>query len=203
MSIQLKNITTKRDKQIHNGISVEFVNEINVITGESGSGKTTLLRIILGLDKPDSGDVYFNDLTLNETNISKIRKDISWIPQKISGLDGITLIDLLIDLEVNPEEYFSEAKEFNLDFEGEKKLDELSVGEMQRAMIIVSILQKRNIFLADEPSSALDSENKLKLIDHLKKHKGIVICVSHDQDIINSASKIWELKNGELNASNN
>lgn len=202
MKIQLQNITTKKDKLIHDNLSVSFSAGFNVITGDSGTGKTTLLRIILGLEKPDSGKVEFLD---NDGNIISQQngEKFSWIPQKLIGTSGLTLSEFLEDLNIPWETFLSESKQFYLNFYSDKSIEDTSEGEMQRILITIARIQNRPILIADEPSSALDSENRKRLIEFLKNYNGTVICVSHEDEFINSAHKVFNLSNGAINESHN
>ena len=79
--IRIENINKQfRKLQALSGINVQF-NKGQVISliGPNGSGKTTLLKAILGLVKPDSGKIYFNDVPINES--VSYRKDIGYMPQ--------------------------------------------------------------------------------------------------------------------------
>lgn len=72
-------------KNLFSNFSFEIPdNSFVSIIGESGKGKTTLLNLLLGFEKPFSGEIIFDNLLLNNDNVSSIRKEIAWLPQNFN-----------------------------------------------------------------------------------------------------------------------
>lgn len=167
-----------------------------LITGQSGLGKSTLFKILLGFVKPNTGSIYFKGKLVSEYEITKIRKQISYVPQNTDIGDG-KVKDIINDIfqirrnkdiiwqsDLQPILDYFELKQNVLN----KKFETLSGGEKQRISIIISILLHRNIFLLDEITSELDNAMKLKVTNYfLNEDEWTVLIISHDL--------VWKRKN--------
>ena len=195
MLIQIKNInkTFKTEKK-----EVKALEDINLkvdsgkfvcLLGPSGCGKTTLLRLIGGLDKTDSGEIFEND-----NIISGPSKDRGFVFQQYSLFPWLNVLDnVMFGLELNnisKEENIRRAKIY-LDSVGLGGFEnnyphELSGGMKQRVAIVRTLVNKTKVLLMDEPFSALDMQNRHKLQEELiriwKKTKKTIIFVTHDVD---------------------
>lgn len=160
------------------------------ILGKSGLGKSSFLKLILGFISPQSGQILFNNIPVNERTIWDIRKKISFVDQDVSLGKG-RVIDWLhgvFNFKANdsvgfPREKLKQLCEyFELTPEDlHKNIDDLSGGEKQRLAIIVSVLLKRELFLFDEVTSSLDADLKAKTADYFVGDKErTVIVISHD-----------------------
>ena len=160
------------------------------IIGESGCGKTTLLHILAGLEKDYQGHVY-----LQGQNIDKIKDYqkyiISFIYQNdclfefLSVYDNCILFNKIKNISYQKEEVDDLLKLFHLEKEKDKKGKDLSGGQKQRVAIIRSLLTKCPIIFCDEPTAALNKEQKLLIYQYLRTYsqKHLIIIVSHDQMI--------------------
>lgn len=159
-----------------------------IIQGESGTGKSTLLNMLAGFDSFDSGEVSI------DSNLATIFQNYELIPQ-LNVKDNIFLSRNLT------EENLLLLKKLNIDDLLEHYPDELSGGQKQRVGIARAFLLEPNIILCDEPTEALDIDNKIIVMDLLKqmaKHK-IVIVASHDQKMIDGyADEVFRLKDHKL-----
>lgn len=200
--------------------------EIFAIVGESGSGKSlTALSVLNLLDKNNgfeiNGEVRFKDndiLNLKEAKLRKIRgKEIAMIFQDpMTSLNPLHTIykqlreAILLHKKLSEEKIkqkiLSILSEVELDLLKDR-LDaypyELSGGQRQRLMIAMALINKPQILIADEPTTALDVTVQLeilKLIEKLKKSYGLtVILITHDLTIVqNIADKVLVLKKGDL-----
>ncbi len=193
--IKFKNISLCYDgKKIINNLSFEIDKGDKVVFyGKSGSGKSSLFNLLLGFVEPDSGEIIFQDKRINEKNIWDIRKKIAFIDQDVS-LGSIRIVELfnfVSRLKVNAKLDF-DRKEIGfllsyfelgngIDEIMNKETGELSGGERQRLALVISILLKRDVFLLDEVTSALDSELKKKVVDYFIGEKAVTCLVSsHD-----------------------
>ena len=144
--------------------------------GESGAGKSTLLNILGTLDNPDSGDIFINDINLNDCNdFSDIRNNhLGFIFQfhnlipELNVIENISVPALISGKKVDQDfldtlfEYFgllNKKDSFPLDLSG---------GEKQRVSVMRAVINKPSIIIADEPTGNLDSNNATKLIDLFK-----------------------------------
>ncbi|KAG9510373.1 ATP-binding cassette sub-family E member 1 [Fragariocoptes setiger] len=150
--------------------------EIIVMLGENGTGKTTFIRMLAGALKPDSGDSELP--TLN----------ISYKPQKISPKSQKTVKELLMekisDLFRHPQFQTDVVKPLQIDQILDQNVADLSGGELQRVALVLCLGKPADVYLIDEPSAYLDSEQRLvaaKVIKRFLLHsKKTGFVVEHD-----------------------
>ena len=195
-------------------ISISERDAIGVI-GSSGSGKTTLLQIIAGLEFPDKGNIFFNDINLLSGNA----KNFNLMRSKLFGY-AYQFHYLLDDLTVyeNCNLVFKIAKSINID-ENSKKimqtLDELGIaalqnnypymlsgGERQRVAIARAVVHEPKFVLMDEPTGNLDQENA-EIIQNLtiklaKDHNIGIVVATHDLNYAGKLDKVFRIENGDL-----
>jgi putative ABC transport system ATP-binding protein len=193
------NLTTKKKETIS-------------IVGESGSGKTSLIMLIGGLEKANSGKIFFqnHEITkLSEDEVSKIRrKNIGIIFQSFYLIPNYTAVEnVALTLELNkfnnPEK---EAKllldRFGLNHRFNNLPSQLSGGEQQRVAIARAIAMKPELILADEPTGNLDTENSLMISDilfnYVKEEGSSLIMVTHDPKLANKAKRKIKIKDGKI-----
>ncbi|MGL5057137.1 MAG: ABC transporter ATP-binding protein [Fusobacteriaceae bacterium] len=161
-----------------------------ILSAPSGSGKTTLLKLILGFNKPNSGEIWVEEEKLDELSVDKIRKKIGYLSQKMSFRNLVVkeVIDEILGYKSNREIIFEEKKmEEILEYlKLDKKIifqemNDLSGGEKQRIGFLIAILMDREIWIFDEITSSLDKELKELVIDYILKSEKTVIMVSHDK----------------------
>jgi putative ABC transport system permease protein len=184
-----------------------------IISGTSGCGKTTLLNILGGLDKPTSGEVYFE----NERIDNKDEKwwdafrgnNIGFIYQDFNTLDDMTVaynISLPLILHgVNKSEANEKtekvSKELGIDKILNKKCSKLSGGQKQRVAIARALITGNRVILADEPTGNLDEENSIKVFEILKdiSKNHLVIVVTHDYTLGKRfADKVIKIAYGQV-----
>jgi len=177
----------------------EFVS----IVGKSGAGKTTLLYLILGLELPTSGDVYFGDVNLGSADSSKIqeiRRKIGVIHQDYKLLPKKTVYEnvaYIMQVEGKENEEIEREVPKVLEVIGlENKINnfphELSGGEKQRLAIARALVNQPDIIIADEPTGNLDPYNTYEVISLLRKinQSGkTIILATHDREVINKLGK--------------
>lgn len=183
-------------------------NEYVCITGESGAGKTTLLNLIGLLDKPDCGEVSINDKThFTPREILKMRRNfLGYIFQDYLLMNDKTVQEN-INISKNILKYENgkqDEKDINEIMERvrldsaylNKKVYQLSGGEQQKVAIARMLLKPYELVLADEPTGNLDYKNKNEIIEifkEIKKNKKTIICVTHDNDVADSADRVINL----------
>jgi phospholipid/cholesterol/gamma-HCH transport system ATP-binding protein len=183
-------------KVIHQGVSFQLMKgEILGLFGGSGTGKSVILRSIIGLEKPDRGEIIFEnqDITrLSERKLIGIRTKIAYVFQNGALFDSLSVEDNL-SYPLREHTNLSEAQILEkvnqmldlIDMKGSNRLfpNELSGGMQKRAGLARAIILKPQIILFDEPTAGLDPVNTKRLLDNLKKLKetGITgIFVTHD-----------------------
>lgn len=190
--ISFKNISIKFNNKIvlNNFNLVVNPGEKILISGVSGKGKTTLLKLLLGFSTPNSGNIFVDNLELNEQNINIIRNKIGYMPQSTPFLN--VKIEKLIHTIFNFKEnlktkldmdiLIKTLKEFNLDSSIlSKNINQLSGGEKQRLAFVIIILLDRKIWILDEITSSLDQDMKEKVTNYILNTNKTVILVSHDK----------------------
>lgn len=199
--------------QVLRGINLEIVeNKISVIIGASGAGKSTLLHLLSGLDRPDSGEVIFNNrniYSLNDNKLAQFRNNtLGFVFQFHHLLNEFTAaenvaIPLLIK-GVSLKSAMKRAEEL-LDSVGLKdrlthKPAELSGGEQQRISVARALANNPSIIFADEPTGNLDSANG-KIINDIflelrDKYNKTFIIVTHNAELVKLADYVYEIKDG-------
>ena len=217
-TIKLKNINFKYSKK---GISIlkNIYLKINKgemigIVGGSGSGKTTLIDIILGLHKPDSGEIIIDDLVIKDYKIKNLIKGIGYVPQNIFLIDDTIKNNIALGIppdKINDEYLFSAIKNAQLDNfindlpsgvetkVGEKGI-QISGGQIQRIGIARALYNQPEILILDEATSALDNKTERNFIDSIEilKKKQTIIMIAHRMTSLKNCDKIFELDSGVL-----
>jgi len=159
------------------------------VVGPSGSGKSTLLRLLNRLADPDGGTVSYRGRPLGEYDPLTLRREVSLVPQLPALLDGTVGSNLrfaagLASVELDAGRCLGHAG-LTSGF-AERDVEELSVGEQQRAMLARSLAQEPRVLLLDEPTSALDpvarDEVEATLIRLRQELEISLIVVSHDPE---------------------
>lgn len=193
-------------------MSVE-VGEMKVILGGSGSGKSTLLKMILGLIRPDSGQIYIGDqeiTKLKENDLMPLRARIGMVFQEGALFDSLTVAEnvsfRLREQRLKPEEEIRETVLRTLGFVGlEKAADrmpsELSGGMKRRVAIARALVGDPQIMLYDEPTAGLDpitSRTICELMMLLRDIKDVTsIFVTHDLNAAHAIATETAVQEGE------
>jgi putative ABC transport system ATP-binding protein len=185
-------------------------NKITCIVGESGSGKTTLLKLFNKLISPDKGKIKYMDKNLRDFDSVKLRREVVMLPQSPAIYEGSVKDNLLIGLKFSEKEEVTQEdslmkilKEVSLNKNLQDNAEKMSGGEQQRLALGRIILLDPNVYLLDEPSSALDEETEYlvieKMVDHVRKNKKTLIMVTHTKRIAEEfADNIVEVKKGKI-----
>ena len=201
--------------EVFSNLNLEIYQGTNIgLTGKSGSGKSTFLQIVASLDKPTSGDIFFNQNKLNHMkndDLSKLRlENFGFVYQFHHLLEDMTILENVL----LPNQYNKSEKKFNKD-EIYNLLEivglsdrlhhlpwKLSGGEKQRAAIVRAIVNKPNFLFLDEPTGNLDEFNAKSIQDLLinlsKDLKFSLITSSHDIEFIKMMDLKYEIIDGDL-----
>src|SRR5699024_6756973 len=138
--------------------------------GQSGSGKSTLLRLLNNLISPDAGKIHYQDESLHKIDPVLLRRKITMVAQTPVIFDGTVRDNLLIGLRFSEKEPVTDQimvrmlKTMKLDKKLETDAADLSGGEKQRLALARVMLLDAEVFLLDEPSSALDDTTAKEVI---------------------------------------
>lgn len=177
----------------------EFVS----IVGKSGAGKTTLTRLLLGLEEPTSGQIFFENTDIHTTNLSQlqsIRRKIGVVYQDYKLLPMKTVYEnVAYIMEVEGKENSEITSEVPkiLEVIGLKEKvnnfpKELSGGEQQRLAVARALVNHPNLIVADEPTGNLDPYNTyevISLLEKVNKTGKTVILLTHDREVVNKLGK--------------
>jgi len=201
-NVSYKNILNIRELNIPS-------HKVTCIVGQSGSGKTTLLRLLNKIISYDEGEILYNDKSLRTIDSIKLRREVIMLPQIPVMFNGNVKENLLIGIKFSekplvPDEILYEILEFvQLDKELSESVEKLSGGEKQKLCLARALLLNPEVFLLDEPSSALDEDTEhliiSSLVEYTKKNNKTLIMVTHSKKIAkNFSDNIIEIKNGSL-----
>jgi putative ABC transport system ATP-binding protein len=181
-------------------------NENLLIIGESGVGKTTLMHLLAGLLKSNSGSIKLFDKELSQLSSHKLDKfrknNIGIVFQRPHFVNSLTVKENLqlaqyIANKKDNNRIENILKNLNIFDKSNKKTNQLSQGEKQRASIALAIVNSPKLILADEPTSSLDDNNCLKVIKLLKKQAtdfgAQLIVITHDSRLKKHFKKSIEL----------
>ena len=187
--------------------------EFVAVMGPSGSGKTTLLNILASLDQPTSGNVLLegqNFKDIPEKNIAQFRRDnLGFVFQDFNLLDTFSLKDnilLPLVLSQTPIKEMEQrlkpiAAMLHIEDLLEKYPYEVSGGEKQRAAVARAVITEPKIFLADEPTGALDSKsstNLLQIFRALNDAGKTILMVTHSSMAASYAKRVLFIKDGSI-----
>lgn len=210
--LELKNISYTVDdgKGIIKNLSLKIDDQkFIVITGPNGGGKSTLAKIIAGIVKPTSGQIFFDGQDITDFGITeRARLGISFAFQQPVRFKGVTVRDL-INLASGQQlstaaacEYLSEVGLCARDYINREVNASLSGGELKRIEIATVMARKTKLSIFDEPEAGIDLWSFKNLIDVFEKMhdeiKGSIIIISHQERILNIADEIIVIGNGEL-----
>ena len=168
--LQLKNINKRfGSKTVAQDINLNVeAGEILAVLGRSGCGKSTLLKTIVGLVRPDSGEVWLNgdnitDMPSEKRNISLMFQDYALLPH-LTALDNVGFglkMRRLPKAEIE-EQSMQALRDIGLEHEAQRKPESLSGGEQQRLALARALITRPSLLLLDEAFSSLDT--------HLRRH---------------------------------
>lgn len=190
LALKLQNISFSYDGAV--SVLTDFnmkaeKNKITLIEGESGKGKSTIIKLILGLYQVSDGHILFNQDCSTVAYVpqeAQLYRDT--IYENIScGSENATKEDVYIAAKQAGVDEFVKGLEEGYDTILNDDGDKLSGGQKQRISLARALVKKSNILLLDEVTSALDKENRDKLletIEHLKQYCSIIF-ITHDKSI--------------------
>jgi putative ABC transport system ATP-binding protein len=182
------------------------------ILGPSGSGKTTLLGLCAGLDRPTSGSVLLNGITLGEAGEderARIRNEhVGFVFQNFQLIPTLTALEnVTVPMELRGDRT---ARDLGLELLRRVGLAErvdhypaqLSGGEQQRVALARAFINRPKVLFADEPTGNLDAETSAGVVEimlELNRSAGTaLVLVTHDPDVAGLTERTIRLRNGEM-----
>lgn len=192
-------------------VSLEIpAGSFTAITGPSGSGKTTVADLVMGLLRPQEGQVYIDDLPLATVDITRWRRMIGYVPQETLLLHDTVMRNVTLgasDLgEKDVEDALRAAGAWSFvtslpqgthTLVGERG-SKLSGGQRQRIAIARALVHKPSLLVLDEATSGLDPESEKRICDTLRELRGTltILAISHQPALVNAADRVYRLNNG-------
>ncbi len=180
------------------------------VTGPNGGGKSTLAKLIVGIEKPTGGRIFFNGEDITEKSITeRANMGISFAfqqPVRFKGLDVFDLIRLASNKKISVSEackYLSEVGLCARDYNNREVNSSLSGGELKRIEIATVLARGTKLSLFDEPEAGIDLwsfQNLIKVFENMQKKNlgGTIMVISHQERILNIADEIIVVANGQV-----
>ncbi len=209
--LELKNICFERNgKKILDNININIdENKFIVFTGPNGSGKSTLVKIIIGIEKPDKGQIIYKRQDITNMSIDERAKlGIGFafqLPVKFKGITVFDLIRLSAGKEINKKDACDILASVGLcakEYVDREVNSSLSGGELKRIEIATVVARNSELTIFDEPEAGIDLwsfTSLIKVFENIRKTiKGTTIIISHQERIINIADEIILINNGKI-----
>lgn len=177
------------------------------LIGCNGAGKSTLMKVLLGL-LPHEGTITVGDLELNKKNLEEVRRKLGFVLQDSDN--QMFMPTVYEDMMFGPLNYGhskeeAEARvdqvleELNLTYLKHKYNHKISGGEKRMAAIATILTMRPKVMLMDEPSTALDPENRRRVINAINKLDITKVIASHDLDmILDTCERVILMHDGEI-----
>ena len=209
--LELKDVCFARDgKQILDHVNLKIDDKkFVVITGPNGGGKSTIAKMIMGIEKPDSGKIYFNGEDITEKSISeRANMGIGFAFQQPVRFKGITVGDLM-ELSVGRKIKFSENCDIlssvglcSKDYIKREINSSLSGGELKRIEIATVVARGTSLSIFDEPEAGIDLwsfNNLIEVFENMSKTvQGSIVIISHQERILNIADEVFLIEKGKV-----
>jgi len=185
---------------------------ITAVVGPSGAGKTTVADLVIGLLRPQKGEVWIDDLPLAQVDLRSWRRMIGYVPQETLLLHDTVFINVTLgDRDICPAdvekalraagawEFVSALPKGVDDVVGERG-HMLSGGQRQRIAIARALVHKPKLLILDEATTALDPENEAAICATLRKLRGeiTILAISHQPAVLEVADQAYRLEDAAL-----
>lgn len=190
-----------------------FPQEIHVLLGENGAGKTTLMNVLYGFYKPDSGVIFVDNKPVRmRSPVDAQSLGIGMVFQHFSLIEIFTVLEnfaigrraegmrlKLSELEAKVKEA---EQQYNMQVDVNRKVEELSIAEKQKAEILKILVRGARILILDEPTSMLtpqETEALFKNLNTLKKQGKCIVLITHKlYEILEVADRVTVLRKGRV-----
>ena len=211
-AIRLNQITFAYDNKpvLSNASFIFPAGVITAIVGPSGSGKTTVADLVIGLLRPNQGEIWIDDLALGQIDLQKWRRLIGYVPQESWLLHDTVLNNVTLgDPELTNEDAigalkaagaweFVEVMPQGINSTVGERGYKISGGQRQRIAIARALVHKPKLLILDEATTALDPDNEIAICDTLSQLRGqlTILAISHQPAVLEVADRAYRLQNG-------
>jgi len=213
-SISLKDVSFRYGENVVlGGIDLTIPKgKFTAVVGPSGAGKTTIVDLIVGLIRPNSGEVWMDDVPLGDVDFHAWREKIGYVPQETILFHDTLLANVTLDqpgFTVSDAEtalkaagawgFISGMPEGLYTTAGERG-GKLSGGQRQRIAIARALIRGPELLILDEPTTALDPSTEAEICETLRKLSGSVtiFAISHQRAIMESADVVYRIEDGTV-----
>ena len=216
--IEMKNITKEFPGVVANdNVSIDIKEgEIHAIVGENGAGKSTLMKILYGLYKPDSGQIYFKGNPVEiKSPLDAIRLGIGMVHQHFMLVPSFTVAEnIVLGVEPRRRRIFTDynravkmteelSEEYGLKVDPHARVESLSVGIQQRIEILKVLHKGADIIILDEPTAVLtpqETEELFRVIRRLvdKLGKTVIIITHKLQEVLALSDRVTVMRQGKM-----
>jgi len=214
--LELRNISFEvpkenGQKEIIRDVSLKIdEHKFVVITGPNGGGKSTLAKLIVGIEKPTSGRIFFNGEDITDKSVTERAKmGISFAFQQPVRFKGIHVLDLIRMAAgknmsaADACQYLSEVGLCAKDYINREVNASLSGGELKRIEIATILARGTQLSVFDEPEAGIDLwsfKNLIQVFENMqaKNEDGSILIISHQERILNIADEIIVIKDGQI-----
>ncbi|NIF06836.1 ABC transporter ATP-binding protein [Chryseobacterium sp. Tr-659] len=209
LSINNLSLTYKNGFQAIKDISLEIKNGMFGLLGPNGAGKSSLMKTIVGLQKPTSGTLLFNDVDIIK-NPDYIKKNLGFLPQdfgvypKVSAydlLDHIAVLKGIIHSNQRKNQILSLLEKVNLSDFSKKEVHTFSGGMKQRFGVAQALLGDPKIIIVDEPTAGLDPEERNRfnaLLSNISQDMIVILSTHLVEDVRNLCSEMAVMNHGQI-----
>lgn len=213
--LELKHLSFEvNDDKGEKGIIKDISLKVNdgkfvVITGPNGGGKSTTAKLIMGIERPTGGQIFFDGEDITEKNITeRARMGISFAFQQPVRFKGVQVLDLLRLASGKTLsaalacQYLSEVGLCAKDYINREINASLSGGELKRIEIATVIARNTKLSVFDEPEAGIDLwsfQNLIQVFERMRKNNnGSILIISHQERILNIADEIVVIADGKI-----
>ncbi|MBQ6323732.1 MAG: ABC transporter ATP-binding protein [Bacilli bacterium] len=208
--IEVKNISKEFEKNNGTGKTTKFYadkdisfkindGEILGLLGPNGAGKTTLLRIIAGIMKPTSGEVFIDNKSYEKDEI-EVKKSIAFLSGNTKLYKDISCIELLkmcadyynIDKNIVNDRIKKVIKRFDMEQFKHQRIGNLSTGQVQRVGVARCVLHNPHNYILDEATSGLDIISSQVILDFIKEERNNGKCIIYSTHYMEEAENICD-----------
>ena len=203
------------DKTVLRDVSLTIkAGDITTLTGKSGAGKTTIADLLLGLHRPDEGEVYIDEMALGEADLVRWREMVGYVPQEVilfhdSVLANVTLGDPDLGREdaqaalaaAGAWEFVSQLPQGLDSIVGERGTL-LSGGQRQRIAVARALIHRPALLILDEATSALDPNTEAAICRNLKdlvaQSRLTIVAITHQSAWVEAAHRVYHVERGQV-----
>ena len=213
---EMRGITKRYDRVVAlAGVDVSFARgEVHAVVGENGAGKTTLMAILAGVQQPDAGSITVRARAVTVGDVeSAYRLGIAMVHQHFMLFPSLTVAENLtlgrepghrglFDTDAAERAVVELGERFGLVVDPRRRIDELSVGDLQRVEILRALYREAELLILDEPTAVLtpqETDGLFRIIAELREAGKATVFISHKLDeVMRVAERITVLRDGRV-----